>query len=207
MRRCGCGTRLPVSPFGDPLTGHTNPRYGGGDGRVGDRDVIVSGSRDRTCGCGTRHRPAPSADPLTGHTRQVASGSDRACRRPRRDRLRQRDQTVRMWDVRHRSARSANPLTGHTRSVDGGGGRACRRPQRHRLGSRDRTVRDVGRANRPAPIGEPTQRPHPARCVTIALGLSAAATSSSPAAWIGRCGCGTPAPVAGRTPHRPPQPC
>ena len=45
--RCGSGTATGT-PVGDPLTGHTGGVTAVAVGRLGDRDVIVSGSDDGT---------------------------------------------------------------------------------------------------------------------------------------------------------------
>ena len=48
-------------PRGDPLTGHTDWVTAVAIGRIGDRDVIVSGGDDRRCGCGTPPPASPAA--------------------------------------------------------------------------------------------------------------------------------------------------
>ena len=77
-------------PRGDPLTGHTGWVRAVAIGRIGDRDVIVSGSVGRHgAGLGRRRGPAPRRPADRPH-RVGAGGGDRADRRPRRHRLRQR---------------------------------------------------------------------------------------------------------------------
>ena len=69
--RCVCGTRPPpASHAADPLTGHTGNVKGVAIGRIGDRDVIVSGSTDGTVRVWDQHG-APVGGPLTYRLNQV----------------------------------------------------------------------------------------------------------------------------------------
>ena len=93
-RRCGSWDAAAGQPRGDPLTGHTGSVRAVAIGRIGDRDVIVSGSEDGTVRVWDAAAGQPRGDPLTGHTGSVravaigrigdrdvivSGGSDRRC--------------------------------------------------------------------------------------------------------------------------------
>ena len=58
-------------PRSEPLTGHTGPVHAVAIGRVGDRDVIISGSWDETVRVWDAATGQPRSEPLTGHTGPV----------------------------------------------------------------------------------------------------------------------------------------
>ena len=60
-------------PRGDPLTGHPGSVQAVAIGRIGDRDVIVSGSEDGTVRVWDAAAGQPCGDPLTGHPGYVLS--------------------------------------------------------------------------------------------------------------------------------------
>jgi hypothetical protein len=96
--------------------GHTDWVTAVALGRLGDRDVIVSGSADNTVRVWDAANGAPRGEPLTGHTsvvRAVALG-----RVGDRDVIvsGSGDQTVRVWDAASGAPRG-EPLTGHTSGV------------------------------------------------------------------------------------------
>jgi WD40 repeat protein len=97
------------------LTGHTD-RVSVAIGRVGDRDVIVSGGDDHTVRIWDPHTGQPVGAPLTGHTGRVSSVA--IGRVGDRDVIVSggHDATVRIWDP-HTGQPVGAPLTGHTGSV------------------------------------------------------------------------------------------
>jgi WD40 repeat protein len=100
------------------ITGHTNWVNGVAIGRVGDREVFVSGSDDNTVRVWDAATGHPLGDPLTGHTDAVsgvAIGRVGDC-----DVIVSAswDRTVRVWDAAT-GGLHGDPLTGHTDAVSG----------------------------------------------------------------------------------------
>jgi len=133
------------------ITGHAGGVSSVAVGRLGGRDVIVSGSDDHTVRIWDA-AGQPVGDPLTGDTRSVSSvavgrlggrdvivsGSD--------------DHTVRVWDAAGQPV--GDPLTGHTRSVSSVAvGRLGGRDVIVSGGSDDHTVRVWDAAGQP--VGDP----------------------------------------------------
>jgi WD40 repeat protein len=85
-------------PHGDPVTGHTDRVAAVAIGRVGGRDVIVSGSHDHTVRVWDAATGQPHGDPLTGHTDRVTAVA--IGRVGDRDVIvsASEDNTVRIWD-------------------------------------------------------------------------------------------------------------
>ena len=154
-----------------PLTGHTNWVTSVAVGRLAGRDVIVSGSYDRTVRLWDA-AGQPIGEPLTGHTSSVTSvavgrlggrdvivsGSD--------------DTTVRLWDAAGQPI--GEPLTSHTSSVMSVavgrlGGRDV-----IVSGSYDRTVRLWDAAGQP--IGEPLDLMEAVGALTLSRGRLLVAT-------------------------------
>src|SRR5574342_410006 len=75
IRRPPRSTLFPYTTLfrsvGDPLTGHTGRVWAVAIGRVGDRDVIISGGGDATVRIWDAETGPPVGDPLTGHTGRV----------------------------------------------------------------------------------------------------------------------------------------
>ena len=75
-------------PHGEPLTGHTRMVAAVAFGRIGDRDVIVSGSLDDTVRVWDAATGQPRGEPLTDHTGDVLAVAIGRIARPRHHRLR-----------------------------------------------------------------------------------------------------------------------
>ena len=98
------------------LTGHTDIVTAVAFGRIGDRDIIVSGSSDNTVRTWDAATGRPHGEPMTGHTRMVAAvafGRIGDCDIIVSGSL---DETVRVWDAATGRPYS-EPLTGHTGDV------------------------------------------------------------------------------------------
>ena len=71
--RCGCGTRPPAHPVGDPLTGHTDAVTAVAFGPARRPTLLATASDDRTVRLWDPATGAPVGDPLTGHTGAVTA--------------------------------------------------------------------------------------------------------------------------------------
>ena len=147
-----------------PLTGHTSSVMSVAVGRLGGRDVIVSGSDDQTVRLWDA-AGLPIGEPLTGHTSSVRSVA--VGRLAGRDVIvsGSYDRTVRLWDAAGQPI--GEPLTGHTSSVTSVavgrlGGRDV-----IVSGSDDTTVRLWDAAGQP--IGEPLTS-HTSSVLSVAVG-------------------------------------
>ena len=149
------------------LTAHTAGVAAVAVGRAGDREVIVSGSYDRTVRVWDAVTGQPAGQPLTGHTGAVVSVA--MGRAGDRDVITSGsyDRTVRVWDA-VTGQPVGPPLTGHTGAVYAVAmGRAGDRDVIV-SGSRDRTVR-VWDAVTGQPAGPPLTG-HTAWVKAVAVG-------------------------------------
>ena len=199
--RCGCGTRPPANPVGEPLTGHDGRVYGGGVQPRRRRCWPPPATTGR-CGCGTRPPATPSANPLTGHTDAVIRGGVQ----PGRDDCWPPPATTGRCGcgTRPPATRSANRSTGHTDAVMRGGVQ----PRRQTAGLRQRRSDGavVGPGHR-RPGRRPADRPH--RLGVRRWRSAPTGRCWPPPATTARCGCGTRPPAtrsANRSPATP-APC
>jgi len=104
-----------LGQFHQQLTGHTNKVNAVAVGRLGGRDVIVSGGADKTVRVWDEHG-TPVGAPLTGHTGEVEAVA--VGRLGHRDVIvsASGDGTMRVWDEHGRAV--GEPLTGHDRWVN-----------------------------------------------------------------------------------------
>ena len=163
------------APVGDPLTGHTRPVRAVAIGRVGDRDIIVSASWDKTLRVWDAASGQPIGDPLTGHTDRVTSVA--IGRAGDRDIIVSGggDGTVRVWDIAI-GRPPGSPLTGQANRVTAVAiGRAGDRDIIVSAGGdgfladyADYTVR-VWDAATGAPVGDPLTG-HTDRVTSVAIG-------------------------------------
>jgi WD40 repeat protein len=145
--------------------GHTGEVHGVATGRVGDRDVIVSGSADRTVRIWDAVTAQPIGNPLVGHTDSVEAVA--VGRVGDRDVIvsGSADRTVRIWDA-VTAHPIGKPLTGHTEVVTAV---ATGRPGQRDVivsGSHDDTLR-VWDAVTGELIGEPRDGPGAVEAVAI----------------------------------------
>ena len=118
--RCGCGTRPPAQPVGNPQTGHTNVVTGCAFGTRPDGTLLLATtSRDETVRLWNPLIGSPIGDPMTGHTSEVTGCAFGT--RPDGTLLlatTSRDETVRLWNPANGSPKG-DPMTGHTNVVTG----------------------------------------------------------------------------------------
>ena len=116
-------------PRGEPLTGHTGTVNAVAIRRIGDRDVIVSGSSDSTVRVWDAATGRPRGEPLTGHTGAVARAVALG-RVGEREAVALCGGLVRygaaLGSGKRRSEQIGQPLTGHTGAAERGGAGARR---------------------------------------------------------------------------------